>query len=70
MEKRNLVVRVPDKLDRRQKLIYLTSKGKEMQDELIRLAQSISTEAEQGIDKEKLRIFREVLNEIYRNVSK
>ena len=42
MEKRDLVVRIPDRLDRRQKLIYLTNKGKRLQEELMQIAQTTS----------------------------
>jgi DNA-binding MarR family transcriptional regulator len=69
MEKRNLVVRIPDKLDRRQKLIYLTNKGKELQEELMGLVQKASLEAQQGIEPERLDILKEVLEKIYNNLS-
>ena len=69
MERRNLVVRVPDKLDRRQKLIYLTNKGKQLQEELMQTAQNASIEAQKGIEPEHLDIFRSVLTKIYDNLS-
>ena len=37
MEKLDLVVRIPDRIDRRQNLIYLTNKGKRLQEELMRI---------------------------------
>src|ERR1700685_3438205 len=39
MEKHSLVVRIPDKADRRQKLIYLTKKGKDLQEKLVVIIQ-------------------------------
>ncbi len=39
MEKHNLVVRVPDKSDKRQKLIYLTKKGRDLQEKLTKVIQ-------------------------------
>ena len=69
MEKRDLVVRIPDRLDRRQNLIYLTNKGKRLQEELMQIFQKTSLEAQGGIDPEQLEIFRKVLAEIHRNLS-
>lgn len=69
MEKRNLVVRIPDRSDRRQKLIYLTNKGKELQGELMQLIQNIYLDAEQGIEPEYLDILKKVLTEINSNLS-
>jgi DNA-binding MarR family transcriptional regulator len=69
MERRNLVVRVPDKEDRRQKLVYLTNKGKELREESIKLVQKVSQEAQEGIDPEHIDIFMEVLEKIYNNLS-
>jgi len=69
MEKRDLVVRVPDRLDRRQKLIYLTNKGKRLQEELMQIAQKTSLEAQQGIKEEHLDIFTNVLTKIQDNLS-
>jgi DNA-binding MarR family transcriptional regulator len=35
MVKRNLIVKVPDQLDKRNNLVYLTKKGKELQNEMV-----------------------------------
>jgi len=69
MEKRDLVVRIPDKSDRRQNLIYLTNKGKRLQEELMQIFQQTSLEAQEGIDPKQLEIFKKVLAEIHRNIS-
>ena len=69
MEKRNLVVRIPDRLDRRQKLIYLTDKGKRLREELMRIVREISLEAEKGIKPEDLDVFKGVLAGIRENLS-
>jgi len=69
MEKRNLVVRISDRLDRRQKLIYLTNKGKELQKELVQIAQKTSLEAQRGVEPEHLDIFRKVLAKVHNNLS-
>jgi len=69
MEKRDLVVRIPDRLDRRQKLIYLTNKGKRLPEELMQIAQKTSLEVQQGIESEHLDICRNVLTKIRSNLS-
>jgi DNA-binding MarR family transcriptional regulator len=69
MEKRDLVVRIPDRLDRRQKLIYLANKGKRLQEELMQIAQKTSLEVQQGIEPEHLDICRNVLTKIRSNLS-
>ena len=69
MEKRDLVVRIPDRLDRRQKLIYLTDKGKRLQEELVRIARETALEAQHGIEPEHLDIFRKVLSKLHDNLS-
>lgn len=69
MEKRDLVVRIPDRLDRRQNLIYLTNKGKKLQEELMQIFINTSIEAQKSIDPEQLSIFRKVLEEIYNNLN-
>jgi DNA-binding MarR family transcriptional regulator len=69
MEKRDLVVRIPDKLDRRQNLIYMTNKGKRLQEELMQIFQQTSVEAQEGIDSGQYEIFRKVITEIHHNLS-
>ncbi|MEK7395877.1 MAG: MarR family winged helix-turn-helix transcriptional regulator, partial [Candidatus Poribacteria bacterium] len=63
-----LVVRVPDRIDRRQNLIYLTNKGKRLQEELMRIYKDVSLEIQDGIDPEQLDIFRQVLTRIHNNL--
>ena len=69
MEKLDLVVRVPDRIDRRQNLIYLTNKGKRLQEELMRIYKDVSLEIQEGIDPEQLDIFRQVLTRIHNNLT-
>jgi DNA-binding MarR family transcriptional regulator len=69
MEKRDLVVRIPDRLDRRQKLIYLTDKGKRLREESMKVVQKTSVEAQQGIESEHLDVFKDVLAKIHGNLS-
>jgi DNA-binding MarR family transcriptional regulator len=69
MEKRDLVVRIPDAVDRRQKLIYLTNKGKRLREELMQIVQKTSLETQKGIEPEHLDIFKSVLAKIRDNLS-
>ncbi len=68
LEKRNLVVRIPDRLDRRQKLIYLTAKGRELRGALVKIALQSLQEAQQGICPEQLAICKEVLRQVSQNL--
>jgi DNA-binding MarR family transcriptional regulator len=69
LEKRNLVERIPDTIDRRHKRIYLTSKGKKMQKELKIMALKAQEKAQQGILPEDLKICKNVIVKIYDNIS-
>ena len=69
LEKRDLVVRVPDRVDRRQNLIYLTNKGKALQEELMQIFTKTSLGIQEGIEPEQLDIFKQILNKIYHNIT-
>ena len=64
MEQENLVVRVPDPNDKRNKLIYLTHKGREMRDTLMPFANSTVQEAIAELPEEEVNICRKVLQHI------
>ena len=67
MEKHNLVVRIPDKNDKRQKLIYLTKKGQDLQEKLVVVIQRTLDEAQKGIKTKDLELCKKVLHHIYEN---
>ena len=69
LEKRNLVVRTPDKIDHRQKLIYLTSKGKQFQQELLQIVQKTLLEAQQHISLKDIAVCKKVLHQVYENLT-
>ena len=69
LEKRNLVVRVNDKKDRRHKQVYLTSQGKEMEQNLIPLGLSNIKNAQAGISSKELEVCKEVLRKIFKNLT-
>lgn len=67
LEKKNIVLRIPDRNDRRSKLVYLTNKGKEIKADLIAQVESMLREAEQGISYEEMERCRATLNKIFSN---
>lgn len=70
LEKENLVVRVTDRSDKRNKRIYLTHKGKELEERLLPYAQRTISEATTGISQEELRVCKDVLAKLYMNLIK
>lgn len=64
LEKRNLVVRIPDKIDKRNKLLYLTHQGKEIQKELSKIMRGINQEISGVIEKSHLDICKTVLKNV------
>jgi MarR family transcriptional regulator, organic hydroperoxide resistance regulator len=68
LEEKKLVVRKPDKVDRRQNLLFPTKKGKALVAKIIRVALKTDGEAMQGIDPKKVEICREVLIQARRNL--
>ncbi|MEL6675191.1 MAG: MarR family transcriptional regulator [Bacteroidota bacterium] len=69
LEKENYVLRVPDKQDRRNKLIYLTHKGKSMQEELGELMEGTLAEATEGVSAEDLATCKQVLHQVFLNLA-
>jgi len=69
LEKRKIVVRTPDKVDRRQKHIYLTDKGKEFQQELLKIVQKTLAEAQDRINAKDMAVCKKVLGRIYENLA-
>ena len=68
MEVDNLIVRVQDERDKRQKRVFLTHKGKNLRTELLPLAQRLSAQAANGISEADLHICRKVLKKVYENL--
>ena len=68
LEKHNLVVRIRDESDKRNKKIYLTKKGKDMEKIVKPLANETQGQAIKGILKKDLETCKMVLNKIYENL--
>ena len=67
LEKKNLVIRVQDRNDRRVRWIHLTHSGKAMRDRLHKIAHNTRLEAYAGIVKKDLEIYKAVLERIIQN---
>ena len=69
LEKRNLMVRVPDQLDQRIKRVFLSNKGKEMMKSSLPIMEQTSNEVRKGITDQEINLFKTVLNKIYKNIT-
>lgn len=67
LEKKNIVLRIPDRTDKRSKLVYLTNKAKEFKDDLIAVVEELLEEAKQGIDPDEMEQCKRTLNKIFVN---
>ena len=67
MERQHLVIRVPDKKDRRTNKIHLTENGKKLEEKPRFIANKTLTEALHRLTLEELRISQEVLRKIFTN---
>lgn len=70
LEKEALVERKTDKNDRRLNLIFLTEKGKEIQQKVIAIADETVQKALEGVAIEEVVMVKKVLNKIYENLEK
>ncbi len=70
MVKKNLVVRVPDRLDRRNKLIYLTEKGRNVLDEIFPILFEELYQITQEIDERELKLCISILEKLLINTQK
>ena len=70
LERLNLVVRVPSLEDRRKKLIYLTSLGKQKIQDIQKFKPEIMNETLKGVDEKDLKIVEEVLDKVFANLTR
>lgn len=67
LERRKLIERRTDTNDRRKIRVDLTPQGRALEKELMPIAQDVLSKALQGITREDLRIFRNVLQRLHAN---
>jgi DNA-binding MarR family transcriptional regulator len=70
IEALNLVKRVTNKKDERQKLVYLTKSGKKIMKELNSLAQEVLMKVQKGINPADMASCKDVLKRIHKTLSK
>ncbi len=70
LEEQNIVVRVADPDDRRNKRIYLTHKGKSLKSALLPRARNVQHQATTSICEEDVKTCIKVLEQIYENLKK
>ena len=68
LEKKNMIKRVADTLDRRQKRIRITSRGKSLLNKLKPFALEVQSRALNDIDQKQMKICQDILLKIYNNV--
>ena len=68
LEKRDLIVRLQDKNDKRRNVVCLTQKGKDLENDLIPLGFANIKIARYGIPEEDLKTCMEVLRKVCRNL--
>jgi len=68
MERRNLVIRVSDKGDRRTNLIYLTKGGRQLKEVCMEQANQTLKQALAGVDAEHIHIAKDTLKKVYENL--
>ena len=68
LEKRNMVVRMPDKTDRRNNLIQLTPAGRALQQKATAIVNSIAEKTLNNVSEDELDVSRVVLKKIMANL--
>ena len=69
LEKLQLVKRVASDSDRRINMIYLTRQGAKLQEQTLSLAEETLNEALDGISPEHINLCKEILQQVYDNLS-
>jgi DNA-binding MarR family transcriptional regulator len=68
LEKKNLVVRVPDQIDHRIKRVILTNAGKQLFFDVLPIMEKTREEVKKGISEKDIDTFKNVLSEIIKNL--
>jgi len=68
MEKKNIIVRIKDEKDKRNKKIFLTYKGNQLQGQVLFHSAGLLADAKQGITKEEMDNCLKTLEKIYHNL--
>ena len=68
LEKKSLVVRVPDQIDHRIKRVILTNAGKQLFYDVLPIMEKTREEVRGDIPEEEIQIFKNVLSKIIKNL--
>ncbi|MFA8342661.1 MAG: MarR family winged helix-turn-helix transcriptional regulator [Rhodothermaceae bacterium] len=68
LEKKDLIFRESHSSDKRNKLIYLTRKGKKLEKQAMGIADSITVLSEKGITKKDMEVFKKVMIQVITNI--
>jgi len=68
LEKKNLVVRIPDQLDHRMKRVILTNQGNQLFFDVLPVMEQTRKEVAKNISKKDIEIFKDVLTRITTNL--
>ncbi len=69
LEQQNIIVRIPDRTDRRIRFIYLTAKGKSLKETANKIVEETYKQAIEGIREDDMAVCKKVLNRIYENLN-
>ena len=69
LENKSLVVRVPDQIDHRIKRVILTNAGKQLFYDVLPIMEKTREEVRGDIPEEEIKIFKNVLSKIIKNLS-
>lgn len=69
VESLGLVVRKAGQSDNRQKILFLTERGRQVMKEVTALVQTLLNEAGKGISEEDMNVCKDVLRKAHRNIS-
>ncbi|WP_420552417.1 MarR family winged helix-turn-helix transcriptional regulator [Tenacibaculum aiptasiae] len=69
LEKKELIVRESSEFDKRNKLIFITEKGKELEKETLKIANIITEKSEKNISEEDLNTVKRVLTQMIQNLN-
>ena len=70
MTKKNLLVKVPDQLDKRNKLIYLTDKGRSLQEDMIKSTGIVYMDAIKNLSEKDIKSVTSILQKMKNNLNK
>jgi DNA-binding MarR family transcriptional regulator len=70
MERSGLIRRVRSTDDKRRSQVWLTAKAQRMRNELLALARGITNEAEEGISRDELALFRRAIARMTANLDR